>query len=231
RLEDLHYWSHPTLSQDQLRQGLTNLLQHATEGLKSNPIMLSVVNREHISIVEEVADSVEWQNSKGDRLYVLDAAVPVKDIPVGATWEVDGVVFEMDMARNADAPILTSQTNIDYGQAYILKLINHPVVSKLMRVVRLASTKEAVSWSLVHTDLSIGLLSTLPEYRRKGLVQRALASTVIAFRETMASFDGWLGVEPHSFVGIDNIPSQNLMSSMGFKESSDSTFVMMSVVV
>ncbi|KAG9413769.1 hypothetical protein AC1031_012990 [Aphanomyces cochlioides] len=186
RLENLRFWFRPTLSKEKLRQSLAYFLQHVTQDLEPS-VKLSAVESAHYLIVQESVEKVEWKNDEGYRLYILDASVPVKDVPVGSTWQVDGETFEMDVAHNDDAPVLISQTKIGYNQEYMLSLINHPVMSKLIRVVRLASTKQAVSWSLVHSDFSVGLLSTLPEYRRKGLVQKALASTLASYRDVVAS--------------------------------------------
>ncbi|CAK4574565.1 unnamed protein product [Aphanomyces euteiches] len=230
RLEHLRFWFRPMLSKEKLRQSLAYFLHHVTQDLDPF-VKLSAVDSAHFLIVQESVEKVVWKNDEGYRLYILDASVPVKDVPVGSTWQVDGETIEMDVAHNDDAPVLISQTKIGYDQEYMLSLINHPVMSKLIRVVRLASTKQAVSWSLVHSDFSVGLLSTLPEYRRKGLVQKALASTLASYRVVVASHDGLLGVEPHCFVHVENIPNQNLMASAGFEYFPNKTFHWMGVVV
>ncbi|KAF0732023.1 hypothetical protein Ae201684_010676 [Aphanomyces euteiches] len=73
-------------------------------------------------------------------------------------------------------------------------------------------------------DFSIGLLSTLPEYRRQGHAKRALASTAVAFHEMIAAHDGLLGLKPHCFINTENLPSQRLVDPLGFKIVPDKTF-------
>ncbi|CAK4676587.1 hypothetical protein LEN26_014983 [Aphanomyces euteiches] len=231
RLEELRFWFPPSLSGDQVRQVLLRLLPHTTKGLEPDSVLFSALDSAYYMMVQELARKVEWKNDEGYRLYVLDAAVTITDVGIGSTWEIDGETFEMDAVHIADAPILLSQTEIPYDQDYMVTLINHPVVSKLIRVVRLVSTKQPVAWSLVHCDFSIGLLSTLPEYRRKGLVQRALSSTIVAYRDVAASHDGLLGIEPHCFVSVENVPSQKLMASVGFEYIPDKTFHWLAAVV
>ncbi|KAG9413772.1 hypothetical protein AC1031_012993 [Aphanomyces cochlioides] len=231
RLENLHFWFRPSLSQDVLRQTVPRFLHHATSGVEPYMIKLSSIDSAYFPLVLESVQRVVWTDDDRYGLYVLDADVPVKDIPVGATWQVDGETFVMDVATSDDAPVLLSQTDIGYYPQYILELINDPVMSKLIRVVRRTATMQAVSWALVHSDFSIGLLSTLPEYRRKGLVQRALASTAVAFREVIAAHDGLLGLKPHCFVNTENLPSQRLVDSLGFKIVPDKTFHWLGVVV
>ncbi|KAN0015261.1 hypothetical protein ACTFIU_001587 [Dictyostelium citrinum] len=72
---------------------------------------------------------------------------------------------------------------------------------------------ELVSWIIMYTDGSIGSLYTLEEFRGKGLSKKVVSYILIKFFEN--GFD-----LPYCFVRDNNISSQKVMRSFGFKSSS-----------
>ncbi|ETV84556.1 hypothetical protein H257_03728 [Aphanomyces astaci] len=221
----VYFWFHSTVRLDVAKQSLLALLQHVRESHVQTVIRLPGVDKSYCECIHDSMSAAHWNRENGYELHVLDAAVPVKATALGASWNVDGETFEMDSANSSDAASILSLASVGYDPAYILELLKHPIFSQLMRVVRLASTKRAVSWSLVHSDFSIGLLGTVPAYRRKGLVGLALSSTVEAYRATgMTNDNARFGVQPHCFVHWSNTASQQLMASLGFKPVPNKTF-------
>ncbi|KAN0047975.1 hypothetical protein ACTA71_002364 [Dictyostelium dimigraforme] len=72
---------------------------------------------------------------------------------------------------------------------------------------------ELVSWIILYTDGSIGSLYTLEEFRGKGLSKKVVSYILIKFFES--GFD-----LPYCFVRDNNISSQKVMRSFGFKSNS-----------
>ncbi|KAN0041662.1 hypothetical protein ACTFIV_004206 [Dictyostelium citrinum] len=72
---------------------------------------------------------------------------------------------------------------------------------------------ELVSWIIMYTDGSIGSLYTLEEFRGKGFSKKVVSYILIKFFEN--GFD-----LPYCFVRDNNISSQKVMRSFGFKSSS-----------
>ncbi|RHY28122.1 hypothetical protein DYB32_006239 [Aphanomyces invadans] len=228
----LHFWFRSSIAPSTATRTLAKFLRHATTGMGQHMLGLRAVEHSHYVAIQDSVTQVLWKDTNGCRLYLLDAATPVKSLPIGATFNVDGDVYMMDTAVATDAAPILSLSSIGYGDEYIVQLLKHPVLSKLMRVVRVVATKTPVSWALVHHDFSLGLVGTDPAYRRKGLVRLAFGSTIDAYREAIRSgVDGWFGLQPHCFVLSDNYASQGLMASMGFVHVQDKEFHWMGVIV
>ncbi|KAN0029708.1 hypothetical protein ACTA71_007844 [Dictyostelium dimigraforme] len=71
--------------------------------------------------------------------------------------------------------------------------------------------KELVSWILMYPDASIGSLFSDPKYRGKGFARKV--SSLIILKK-LRSQPTQL---PYLFIKTDNVPSQSLMRSLGFK--------------
>ncbi|ETW00710.1 hypothetical protein H310_07267 [Aphanomyces invadans] len=205
----VHFWFHPKTCRDVANPSILALL-HRVRAQQPAVLRLPGLESSYCTYIDaNVRGGVQWKPTNGYELHVLDPAVVVKATALGSSWTVDGETFEMDVADPGDiAPILSLAS-----------------VGKLARVVRVASTKQPVSWSLVHSDFSIGLLGTIPEYRRKGFAALALGSTIAAYRTLAAANESrWFGVQPHCFVLSSNIASQHVMATAGFKTVPNKTF-------
>ncbi|RLO07881.1 hypothetical protein DYB28_007591, partial [Aphanomyces astaci] len=228
----LHFWLRSTISPSTATQSLSLFLRHATAGMDPHMVGLRAVEHNHYVAIQDIVNRVLWKDTNGCGLYLLDAATPVTSVALGATWQVDGDTFEMDSALPSDAPAILSLSSIEYDEDYIYSLLKHPVFSKFLRVVRVAATKQPVSWALVHNDFSLGLVGTDPAYRRKGLVRLAFGSTIEAYRDAIRVADvDWFGLQQYCFVFSDNVASQRLMASMGFHQVHDKIFHWMGVLV
>jgi Acetyltransferases len=66
------------------------------------------------------------------------------------------------------------------------------------------------AWVMTQDDGAIGLLTVIPEYRRKGLARELMLSMVKCLRN--------VGQVPFMQIEEDNIPSMTLAMSLGFKK-------------
>ncbi|ORY41401.1 hypothetical protein BCR33DRAFT_719004 [Rhizoclosmatium globosum] len=135
------------------------------------------------------ASNVIWSGKPYD-MYILDDSVNVDGFQIGHEWvdERSGRRFVMDKLEKTDRDLMKKYTTVDYRDSYYDLLLEHPVLSGLTRCVReiTGDQKHAVSWSVVHPNLSVGLTTTVPESMRMGLAGIAVKSLLVAYREAVS---------------------------------------------
>ncbi|KAJ3290340.1 hypothetical protein HDU79_003364 [Rhizoclosmatium sp. JEL0117] len=175
------------------------------------------------------ASNVIWSGKPYD-MYILDDSVNVDGFEIGHEWvdEKSGRRFVMDKLEKSDRDLMKKYTTVDYRDSYYDLLLEHPVLSGLTRCVReiTGDQKHAVSWSVVHPNLSVGLTTTVPESMRMGLAGIAVKSLLVVYREAVSRVwnqglpgDGLVPMRPYCFIFHDNVASQKLYEgTLGFRK-------------
>lgn len=225
------YWLSPALAS--VDRPIAQLLRAAAATTEA-PLTLTAVPQEHMGAIDAAVQSLVWNDRDPYFVYELDGEnASFGSAPVGSTWTDGDDVFEMDTMHPSDVDRLVTMAEVPYDPAYIKGLVEHPLLSRFTRVIRLQSSGLAISSCLVHRDFSIGMTRTDPKFARRGLVLRAIQATLDAVRD-YAQDDGAgiaTALRPYASVRIDNAPALKMMDKIGCHLASNSPFYYISVVV
>jgi hypothetical protein len=122
-------------------------------------------------------------------------------LPGGATCPED-LPHDVRPLRSEDAPLVNEHWPHGDSEEYIAWRIEHGPTAAVFVDGR------PVSWSITHGDDEMGLLTTLPEGRRRGYARSVTFGIV---REIRAR-----GKVPFLYTIQDNLPPQRLAESTGF---------------
>ncbi|KAI8869073.1 hypothetical protein GQ42DRAFT_32515 [Ramicandelaber brevisporus] len=131
----------------------------------------------HSNIAEMLHSHAVCTNDSPAVLYGLDASAlsRVRDelYPQLAEKQHEGLELARLEATPDIVKLVLSFTDIPYAPQYIAACLRNSVC------FRDTQTKTPVAWGLLHSDMSIGLVTTVEEHRRKGLALRIVAELVL----------------------------------------------------
>ncbi|KAJ3064327.1 hypothetical protein HDU98_012256 [Podochytrium sp. JEL0797] len=187
---------------------------------------------------KKIASKLVWDEEHTYPLFMLHDNVLVEGMDVGCEWvNAEGKRFVMDRACEGDIPLIRENSTVEYGAGYYESIFRNPHLVGLSRMIRQVVVLDSggekripASWSLVHVDFSIGLVSTMPEYLRRGFAGKVVASQVVALRAFLKKEEEVRGclseregelrpkLRPYAFISGSNVASQKLFEgTLGFR--------------
>ncbi|OQR82060.1 hypothetical protein THRCLA_11164 [Thraustotheca clavata] len=230
-------WLIPTTPETKVPARIALLLQAAAHTAKAEPhpyFTLSNFDVSYAAVINGVVKEVVWSSDEEYAIHEqvdLDAMPAHDSHPVGHVWADPKTldVYVMDTIKENDAQRLLELATVDYDPEYIAFLANHAVLSQFTRVVRLQKTGQVLSSCVIHRDFSLGMVSTDPDYLRRGLANQAVFATLDALhayiRSQQEKIPGFLRYRPYSLIKVDNEPSVRMMGKFGFQAAFDAPLV------
>ncbi|KAJ3145657.1 hypothetical protein HDU86_000849 [Geranomyces michiganensis] len=149
----------------------------------------------------------------------------------------DGRKYILDSLRAEDYDNVASEATIHLSRAYFAHLVESPILRDLHRVVRCCTDdnngdkgsqdqRPAVSWCLTHGDRSVGLIGTLPPFRKRGLA-RWCSARVTALQQSKIVDNN----PCFAYIDPANAGSRAMMQGIGYRLVPDTSFVWFGVYV
>lgn len=178
----------------EIGKGCENELLGAIEAVRNgNSALFPALTAPEISLLQPSWVGDEYQ------LYCNDLA-EFEDIclPPG---------YVLSKLEPKDIPLISSHQTVQYPPNYLSLLFKR--LPDLQYGIKHGD--ELVSWACTHSDLSTGLISTLPQHQRKGLAKICVLKVISKQQELIQS--------SFAFVKYDNEKSRWLLLSCRFQKS------------
>ncbi|KAJ3123929.1 hypothetical protein HK100_011434 [Physocladia obscura] len=200
------------------------------DGFKNNErIMFRFIAGQYIPVLQKrfVSEIREGMHKLLKHVQHDDiGAVEVKQ--PNAKWHIGDDEFIMDLPNLTDVDTIIRNNKYEYPAQYVSAILDDPVLQPMARIIRHVATGNAVSWCLVHKNLSLGVLWTMPAFRGRGIAKVCVAAVTDAVWTFLAG-DRVAGsrvpaitsvgktVGPHAYTLPNNTMSLKMFAGLGYR--------------
>ncbi|KAJ3099953.1 hypothetical protein HDU96_010499 [Phlyctochytrium bullatum] len=209
-------------------------------------VFFAALDSRYCDVLEEVVEKVYREPPALQYVFPWGAEAGKEVTDVGEAWrvegdEAEGAEYVMDRTREEDFDTVFSSILVQYHRNYVTRALSREPFLSMSRVARLAQPLTdtlpgpAASWCLTHINLIIGLTSTSPAHRRRGLAARVCLSQAVSQQRWLQEHHRWVveagagAVAPQCYVFVSNKAGQGMFAATGFRQTPEREFCWMAV--